>query len=397
MIRFVSLFAGIGGFDLGLERAGLTPAGMCEIDPAARSVLERHWPDVPKHDDVTTLRAETFGPAEVVTFGSPCQDLSTAGNRAGLAGDRSGLFIEAVRYVRDMQEATNGEFPRCAVWENVTGALGSNGGRDFAAVLTLLVGGEIRRPADGWPAAGVAFGEHGSAEWRVLDSQHFGLAQRRRRVFLVHRPRGRRAGEVLLAPGILPLSDRESRQERPQGAGGAAPGADREGQDDLIAFDETLLPKPNARTRIEAGRPAPTLTATGRVSVAFAPKWITNGNGAAPSTEATGFAPSYLARGFGPRPGIVSGTLTAPAQGGRNDSMPHVATGYGVRRLTPRECERLQGFPDDWTRYRADGAEIADTPRYRMVGNAVSVPVAEWLGRRLAAVIEAHGTEAKAA
>src|SRR5690606_15055442 len=123
----------------------------------------------------------TFGPSDVITFGSPCQDLSVAGKRAGLDGERSGLFLEAVRYIREMLEETGGRSPRFAVWENVPGAFSSNGGRDFAAVLESLVGGEVRRPADGWAGAGVAFGPLGSVEWRVLDSQHFGVAQRRRR------------------------------------------------------------------------------------------------------------------------------------------------------------------------------------------------------------------------
>src|SRR5690625_474824 len=143
----VSLFAGVGGFDLGFERAGFTPVGMCEIDPHARSVLDRHWPTVPKHDDVTTLRGSTFGPADVVTFGSPCQDLSVAGKRAGLDGERSGLFLEAMRYVREMLEETSGQYPRAAVWENVPGAFSSNGGADFAAVLESMVGGTVRCPS----------------------------------------------------------------------------------------------------------------------------------------------------------------------------------------------------------------------------------------------------------
>lgn len=199
-MTLISLFAGVGGFDLGFERAGFRPVGMCEIDPHARSVLDKHWPDVPKHDDITTLTGMRFGPADVITFGSPCQDLSVAGKRAGLDGERSGLFLEAVRFIREMLEETDGQYPRVAVWENVPGSFSSQGGRDFAAVLESLVGGEVRHPPDGWAYAGVAFGPLGSAEWRVLDSQHFGVAQRRRRVFLVYRPGGERAGEVLLEP-----------------------------------------------------------------------------------------------------------------------------------------------------------------------------------------------------
>ncbi len=103
----VSLFAGIGGFDKAFENAGYETVGQVEIDPWCQQVLRRHWPDVPKHDDITTAQGMMFGPADVVTFGSPCQDLSVAGKRAGLDGARSGLFMEAMRFIREMREGTN--------------------------------------------------------------------------------------------------------------------------------------------------------------------------------------------------------------------------------------------------------------------------------------------------
>lgn len=222
--RLISLFAGVGGFDLGFEAAGFRTVGQCEIDPHATSVLERHWPDVPKHPDVTTLRPEHFGPAEVITFGSPCQDLSVAGKRAGLAGERSGLFTAAMDYIRAMQEATDGQYPRVVVWENVPGAFSSNGGHDFAAVLESMVGGSagVTPPAEGWPTAGVAFGPEGAVEWRVFDSQYFGVAQRRRRIFVVYHPRGDSAGQVLLEPASVRGNPNESHETRPHPTHGAA-------------------------------------------------------------------------------------------------------------------------------------------------------------------------------
>ena len=223
----LSLFAGVGGFDLALERAGHTCIGQVEIDPHARSVLARHWPDTPRHDDVTTFDPMQFGPADIITFGSPCQDLSVAGRRAGLAGGRSGLFMEAVRIIRGMLEATDGAYPRVAIWENVPGAFSSNDGADFAAVLESLVGGDVRRPANGWADAGVAFGPLGGAEWRTLDSQHFGVPQRRRRIFLVYHPGGERAGQVLFEPAGVRGHPAESRAAR-EGVTGpleARPGA----------------------------------------------------------------------------------------------------------------------------------------------------------------------------
>ena len=166
MTTFVSLFAGVGGFDLGFEQQGWTCLGQVEIDQHARGVLERQWPDVPKHDDVRTAKewADALGlvgRVDVVCGGFPCQDLSVAGKRAGLAGERSGLFWDAVAFAQHVQA-------RWIVLENVPGLLNSNGGADFATVLAAL-----------------ADAGYGYREWRVLDSQFFGVAQRRRRVFVV--------------------------------------------------------------------------------------------------------------------------------------------------------------------------------------------------------------------
>lgn len=165
-MRFVSLFAGVGGFDLGLERAGLTSVGQVEIDKHARKVLDRHFPNVPKHDDVRTARewADEIGltgSVELVCGGFPCQDLSVAGKRAGLAGERSGLFHDALAFATHVKA-------KVILLENVPGLLTSNKGRDFGTVLAELDNA----------------GFH-NIEWRVLDSQFFGVPQRRRRVFVI--------------------------------------------------------------------------------------------------------------------------------------------------------------------------------------------------------------------
>ena len=179
-----SLFAGIGGFDLGFERAGFKTAWACEIDPKAQAVLRLRFPDAKLHDDVCQIGAHNLEPVDVVTFGSPCQDLSVAGKRADLAGERSGLFHEAVRIIQELRER-HGK-PDFAIWENVPGAFSSNQGRDFAAVLQALA-------------------DIGATDlaWRVVDSRFFGVAQRRRRVFLVADFGGERAEQVLaLAQGV---------------------------------------------------------------------------------------------------------------------------------------------------------------------------------------------------
>jgi len=165
-MQFVSLFAGVGGFDLGLERAGHDCVGQVEIEKHSRQVLARHWPDVPRHDDVRTAngwanQCGLVGNVDLVCGGFPCQDLSVAGKRAGLAGQRSGLFWDALAFTTHVQ----------ASWlllENVPGLLTSNEGRDFAVLVTAL--------AD----AGL---DH--IEWKVLDSQFFGVPQRRRRIFII--------------------------------------------------------------------------------------------------------------------------------------------------------------------------------------------------------------------
>ena len=171
-MRVLSLFSGVGGFDMGLEAAGMTTVFQCEIDRHARTVLDHHWPTVPKWDDVTTLTGrhilDSVDGVDVVAWGSPCQDLSLAGKRAGLAGERSGLFHEGIRIIKELRELSGGKYPTWSVWENVVGALSSNGGADFGEVLYEM------------DEAGACF-----SEWVVLDAQYFGVPQRRRRVFVV--------------------------------------------------------------------------------------------------------------------------------------------------------------------------------------------------------------------
>jgi DNA (cytosine-5)-methyltransferase 1 len=170
-MNVLSLFSGVGGFDMGLEAAGYKTIFQCEWDKNCQKVLNKHWPDVPKWGDVSTLTGEHIlrvaGPPDVVAWGSPCQDLSVAGKRAGLEGAKSGLFHEGIRIIKEIRELTNNEYPRISIWENVPGALSSHGGADFGVVL------------DEMAKAGALV-----VEWAVLDAQFFGVPQRRRRIFL---------------------------------------------------------------------------------------------------------------------------------------------------------------------------------------------------------------------
>jgi DNA (cytosine-5)-methyltransferase 1 len=207
MARFVSLFAGVGGFDLGLEQSGHTCVGQVEIDKNARAILERHWPNAPKHDDVQTAidwanENGLTGTVDLVVGGFPCQDLSVAGKRAGLAGKRSGLFFDALAFAQSVKAKT-------ILLENVPGLLSSNQGRDFGQLLTEL-----------------ANAGYSNIEWRVLNSQFFGVAQRRRRVFIV--------ASVGTEPFKQILAEREgsagdSSQSQPQGQDTAGTVADGTG------------------------------------------------------------------------------------------------------------------------------------------------------------------------
>ena len=166
-LTFGSLFAGVGGFDMGFSTYGECKFQV-EWDKNCQNVLNKHWPDVPKWGDISTVSGAELPPVDVIIFGSPCQDLSVAGKRAGLEGSRSGLFHEAIRIIKEMRDVTNGTFPRWTVWENVAGALSSNNGGDFATVINEM-------------------GKAGAylSEYALLDAQFFGIPQRRRRIFLV--------------------------------------------------------------------------------------------------------------------------------------------------------------------------------------------------------------------
>lgn len=209
-LTYVELFAGAGGLSLGLEAAGFEPVAHCEIEPHARAVLRYRWPQVRLDGDVSQVNGADFQGVTLVSGGSPCQDLSVAGKRAGLAGARSGLFHQQVRIWQESGAPY-------LLWENVLGALSSNAGQDFAAVLSAIVGTAIAVPADGWRSGGVAGGPDAVAAWRVLDLQHFGPPQRRVRVFIVAaRAGGVDPAEVLaLSEGVCGHpSPREQAQQR---------------------------------------------------------------------------------------------------------------------------------------------------------------------------------------
>jgi len=196
-----SLFDGSGGFPLGGLLAGITPVWASEIEPFPVRVTTKRMPFIKHYGDVSAMNGGKIEPVDIITFGSPCQDMSVAGKRSGLDGERSSLFYEAVRIIKEMRCATNGKYPRYAVWENVPGAFSSNGGEDFKAVLEALLSVKsetvsVSRP-ERWPSAGEILGDGYSLAWRVLDTQYWGVPQRRKRIYLVADFAGGSAGKIL--------------------------------------------------------------------------------------------------------------------------------------------------------------------------------------------------------
>ena len=200
-ITLGSLFDGSGGFPLGGLLAGIKPVWNSEIEPFPVRVTEKRLPEVQHYGDVSTLNGAELPHVDIITFGSPCQDLSVAGKRNGLDGSRSGLFFHAVRIIKEMRCATNGRYPRFCVWENVPGAFSSNGGEDFRSVLEEICkvsdsAVSVPRPAK-WSKAGEILADSYSVAWRVLDACGWGVPQRRKRIYLVADFAGQRAGNIL--------------------------------------------------------------------------------------------------------------------------------------------------------------------------------------------------------
>jgi DNA (cytosine-5)-methyltransferase 1 len=506
-MKVLSLFSGVGGFDMGLENAGMQTVFQCEWDKHANTILNKHWPHVPKWEDVSTLTGKHIlanaPEVDVVAWGSPCQDLSVAGKRAGLEGERSGLFHEGIRIINEIRKETNNEYPKISIWENVAGALSSNRGADFGVIL------------DEMAKAGAMV-----IEWALLDAQHFGIPQRRRRVFCIAifnsatasncpspllpvreslrgdtakgKPKRKSAANTLtesfgagggivnaigasiyhkstvvnqdvnsghLVVGALAARDYKGvgnqyiaenkcvvepylsfdtqfgsnanvfeDQSPTLKASQAAPSVAYGIQGNVIGRQPQNGPAGKGHT--EEGDPMFTLTGTDIHAVVYPidtrnalrdpekhdaqnRQGLGIGNDGDPMATLTSThvnAVAYdeyndsinethhaLRAGTKQSTGVllegeVAGTLRSGGAGGVPSSRgEHLVTEstMAVRRLTPLECERLMGWPDDHTRFKADGTEQADTHRYKQCGNGVASPVAEWIGKQLMKLDEA--------
>lgn len=223
-MKLMSLFDGSGGFPLAASLCGIKPIYAAEVEPYPIAVTKNRFPKMKHLGDVSKVKGGEIEPVDIITFGSPCQDMSIAGKRAGLKhadmGDdettRSGLFLEAIRIIKEMREATNGVYPRYAIWENVPGAFSSNRGEDFRTVLEEFIRVKEKDavmpdvPKAGWPYADCYSGNGWSLAYRVFDAQYWGVPQRRRRIYLVADFRGQRAGEILLKPEGLRRNSAQS-------------------------------------------------------------------------------------------------------------------------------------------------------------------------------------------
>ena len=226
-----SLFDGSGGFPLGGLLAGITPVWASEIEPFPIRVTTKRLPFMKHYGDISQMDGGKIEPVDIITFGSPCTDMSIAGRRAGLDGKQSSLFYQAIRIIQEMREATHGRYPRYIVWENVPGAFSSNKGEDFKAVLEAVIG--IKEPGTQvpmpeknlWPYADLYMGEQWSVAYRTLDAQHWGVPQRRRRIFLVADFAGWGAGQVLFESEGLSGYSAEGFRAWQRAAGDSAVGA----------------------------------------------------------------------------------------------------------------------------------------------------------------------------
>lgn len=326
-MKFLSLFSGVGGFDCGLELSGMKCVGQVEIDKFCNKILDRRFPNVKRWPDVREFSPKGLE-FDLLCGGFPCQDLSMAGARKGLEGSRSGLWYEFERIIKESK-------PSWVLIENVTGLLSSNQGKDFGSILEALEN-------IGYKSIG----------WRILDTQHFGIPQRRRRLFIV-------------------ASLREGLTEKVLGLGESC------SENTILSGSKekrnTFSYKRSAGKHDRNITVAPTITSTdhkgvrsyfnNEISGAIVVKTAhsgSNGNGVQKEL-------SYVVDTSSPHNQVI-----APA-------MKNI-----IRRLTPIECERLQGFPDGWTCLCGeDICKCKNLQRYRLLGNAVSVPVIYVLGKRI--------------
>lgn len=386
-MRYLSVCSGMEAASVAWHPLGWTPVGFSEIEPFPCAILKHRFPNVPNYGSLTEYTSWPIEPGSIdlLVGGTPCQSFSVAGLRKGLADPRGNLALTFLGLADKLK-------PRWIVWENVPGVLSSGGGRDFGSFLGALV------------ELGYGFA------YRVLDAQHFGVPQRRRRVFVVAcLGDWRAAAEVLsLREGLRGyLETGNKKRKGPADDAGASVEASREGVN--LPVVQHQMPGSVAPT-IGASGPPYSRTGNERIeaealAVTFQPGNLRRDAGADPSTTTTttlkasaGDQTPHVAcfkSGQGAQSRSigwsesVSPTLPSNAGGNTAPAVIGLNPPMAVRRLTPVECERLQGFPDNWSRISWKGKpeeECPDGPRYKACGNSMAVPVMRWIGERIAAV-----------
>lgn len=361
-MKLLSLFDGSGGFLLAGEMCGIEPVYASEIEPYPIAVSKSHFPNVKHLGDICKIKGSELEPVDIITFGSPCQNMSIAGNREGIKHitigsnetTQSGLFIEAIRVIKEMRLATNGVYPRYTVWENVCGAFNSNKGEDFRTVLEEFIrisepnAVMPKVPKAGWAYADCISGNGWSIAYRTFDAQYWGVPQRRRRIYLVADFRGGRAKEILFEQEGLRGHTAQSGTQGQEIAGDIGNGikADDRKRNCLTAYSFDSLSSNSMKSKnpfsgcrvVEVSKTLDTSTpdpSKNQCGIAIVQKVVV-----------------YDARGNG------DGKLCPTITGDHNNRVTDytalcceekpVVLDYIVRRLTPTECARLQGFPSKW-------------------------------------------------
>ena len=459
-MKLMSLFDGSGGFPLAASLCGIEPVYAAEVEPYPIAVTKNHFPKMKHLGDVSKVKGGEIEPVDIITFGSPCQDMSIAGKRAGLKhadmGDdettRSGLFLEAIRIIKEMREATNGVYPRYAIWENVPGAFSSNRGEDFRTVLEEFIRVKEKDavmpdvPKAGWPYADCYSGNGWSLAYRVFDAQYWGVPQRRRRIYLVADFRGQRAGEILLKPEGLRRNSaqrgthgQETARCAKNSVGTAIGGVDRYNQSFLSGLAQTLRASGGGDCTPTVLAPVAVYCHQGN-GIDRADTAGCNGKGVCEDKCYTLNTIDRHAVCF-PQQAYnkfiqedIGATLKASGgtYGGGSENLVAEQSfspiRYIVRRLTPTECARLQGFPDwwgeipkkdnltddeytFWLNVRNTYAKInnkttkeyskeqmlswynklhSDSSEYKMWGNGIALPNALYVMQGIAEVVGVH-------
>ena len=341
-ITLGSLFDGIGIFPLAARNVGIKTLWASEIDKNAISISKRHFPEVEHLGDITKLKAKDIKPVDIITFGSPCQNFSTIGDLTGLSGEKSSLFYQAIRLIKEMRCVTNGDYPTFVIWENVVGALVSGDRLDFRAVLESFSSTCLPMPKSKWANAGMVRGREFELCWRVLDAQYFGepkLLQRRKRIFILCDFGGLRSHKILYKSETLFKN------------------IEYVGNDKNTNTKAYRKPFDKTRGKIQNVR-------------AFQDRRM---RGSIKKRSATAFKNSF-GKPNEPFPTLLASNplIIAHWEDGKEEQ-------GCVRYLTPVECERLMGLPDNYTKYGVDENVISDSARYKALGNGVALPCVEYI------------------